>query len=48
MMLLNLFIFIAGLFFVVGGMYAAVTNLINTAATNGPWTCADNSGSVKE
>lgn len=44
--LLNLFIFIAGLFFVVGGMYAAVTNLINTATKNGPWTCADNSDSV--
>lgn len=42
----NLFVLAAGLFFVVGGMYAAVTNLIKTGATNGPWTCADNSGSA--
>lgn len=41
----NAFVLVCGVFFVVGGMYAAVTNLIKTGATNGPWTCADNSGS---
>lgn len=46
MMLLNLFIFIAGVFFVVGGLYAAITNLIKSSSEHGPWTCADNSGSV--
>ncbi|TXT11385.1 uncharacterized protein COLE_01795 [Cutaneotrichosporon oleaginosum] len=48
MFALNLFILVAGVFFVVGGMYAAVTDLIKTGSTNGPWTCADNSGSVPE
>lgn len=43
---LNLFILACGIFFVVGGMYAAVTDLIATSTTNGPWTCADNSDSV--
>ncbi|BEI80358.1 hypothetical protein CcaverHIS002_0108870 [Cutaneotrichosporon cavernicola] len=46
MLAVNVFILVAGIFFVVGGMYAAVTDLIKTGSTNGPWTCADNSGSV--
>ncbi|GMK54814.1 hypothetical protein CspeluHIS016_0114000 [Cutaneotrichosporon spelunceum] len=46
MLAVNVFILAAGIFFVVGGMYAAVVELIKTGATNGPWTCADNSGSV--
>ncbi|TXT10596.1 hypothetical protein VHUM_02101 [Vanrija humicola] len=44
---LNVFIFICGLFFVVGGLYAAIKDLIATKSTHGPWTCADNSGTVK-
>lgn len=48
MLVLNAFILACGIFFVVGGMYAAVTDLIATSAKNGPWTCADNSGSVVE
>lgn len=46
MLALNIFIMACGIFFVVGGLYAAVTDLIATSSTNGPWTCADNSGSV--
>ncbi|KAL1409087.1 hypothetical protein Q8F55_005911 [Vanrija albida] len=44
---LNIFIFICGLFFVIGGLYAAIKELIATKSTHGPWTCADNSGTVK-
>jgi hypothetical protein len=40
---LNAFILLCGVFFVVGGLYAAVVGIINTSTTNGPWTCADNS-----
>lgn len=43
----NLFVLACGIFFVVGGLYAAVENLIATGATNSPWGCADNSGSVQ-
>ncbi|WOO82647.1 N amino acid transport system protein [Vanrija pseudolonga] len=47
MAVLNIFIFVCGLFFVVGGLYAAIKELIATKSTHGPWTCADNSGTVK-
>ncbi|KAF6760207.1 transmembrane amino acid transporter protein-domain-containing protein [Ephemerocybe angulata] len=44
--LINVACFCIGLFLLGGGTYGAVIDLINTTSDNGPWTCADNSGSV--
>lgn len=44
--ILNLVIFVVGWFLLIAGTYGAVVDLINTTVDNGPWTCADNSGSV--
>ncbi|KAF5334265.1 hypothetical protein D9611_014576 [Ephemerocybe angulata] len=42
----NAVFFVVGVFLMAGGTYGAVVDLVNTTAVNGPWTCADNSGSV--
>jgi len=45
---LNVFIFWAGNFIMVGGTYGSILSIKNDYAANGgrPWTCTDNSGSV--
>jgi amino acid permease len=43
---LNVILLIAGLFLMIAGTYGSVVDLINTTVDTGPWTCADNSGSV--
>ncbi|KAL1408654.1 hypothetical protein Q8F55_005467 [Vanrija albida] len=47
-LVLNFLIFLIGLFIWVAGTWAAVKDIIAASATTGPWTCKDNSGSVKE
>ncbi|TXT10653.1 hypothetical protein VHUM_02158 [Vanrija humicola] len=44
---LNLLLLICGIFLTVAGTYGAVVDLINTTVDQKPWSCNDNSGSVK-
>jgi hypothetical protein len=43
---LNCFLLLVAGLFCVGGTYSAVLDLINTTMENGPWTCANNAGSL--
>ncbi|KAL1412422.1 hypothetical protein Q8F55_000167 [Vanrija albida] len=45
---LNLFIVVLAFVIIVSGTYGGVVELIKAQAKNGPWTCADNSNSVKK
>lgn len=45
---LNLFIVVLAFVIIVSGTYSGIVELIKAQAKNGPWTCNDNSNSVKK
>ncbi|BEJ18247.1 hypothetical protein CspHIS471_0705240 [Cutaneotrichosporon sp. HIS471] len=42
----NCFLLLVAALFCIGGTYSAVLDLVNTTVDNGPWTCANNAGSL--
>lgn len=47
MAVINIIFLIVGVFFTIGGTYAAILELINTKANGGPWSCLNNSGRIR-
>jgi TRAP-type C4-dicarboxylate transport system permease small subunit len=43
---INVLFLLIGVFFTIGGTYAAVVDIINTTIDSGPWTCTNNSGRI--